>query len=151
MRRKDKEITDFGEMEEILRQARVCRLALGSEDGPYIVPLNFGYAERRLYFHSAPEGKKIDLIRKDNRVCFEVETGIDLSPGEIPCKWSMEYRSVIGYGRAVFLDKAEQKLEALRIIFSHYSNDAFEVPPSACEKLAVIVIQIESMTAKASG
>ncbi|MHC1726908.1 MAG: pyridoxamine 5'-phosphate oxidase family protein [Syntrophobacteraceae bacterium] len=150
LRRKDKEITDIVEIEGILEEARVCRLALCGEDGPYMVPLNFGYRCGQIYIHSAAEGKKIDLMRKDDRVCFEVETKVEISPGESPCKWSMRYRSVIGYGKAYFLEGAEEKREALGIIFGHYSSAAFEVPGSACEKLAVIRIQINSMTAKAS-
>ena len=73
MRRNEREITDPKIIEEIIHQATICRIALYDADYPYIVPLNYGYESGALYFHSAKEGKKIDLIRKNSRVCFEIE------------------------------------------------------------------------------
>ena len=68
MRRKDREITDFHEIIEIIRKCDVCRLALNDEGYPYIVPLNFGLDVRGdqvyFYFHAAVKGKKLDLIAK---------------------------------------------------------------------------------------
>ena len=71
MRRKDKEITSRAVIDEILGRAVVCRLALNDEGSPHIVPVNFGYAGNTLYFHSAPSGRKIDLILGEPRATFE--------------------------------------------------------------------------------
>jgi len=65
MRRKDKEIKEIKDIEEILHKATVCRVAMVSNNSPYIVPLNFGYKDRCLYFHSAGEGKKLDILREN--------------------------------------------------------------------------------------
>ena len=77
MRRKDREITDFDEMMEIVKKCDTCRLALNDGEYPYIVPLNFGHEVKdgklTLYFHCANEGKKLDLIRKNNKVTFEMD------------------------------------------------------------------------------
>ena len=73
MRKKEREITDIGEIEKIIRKATVCRLGLALNDVPYVVPLSFGYADKTLYLHGAKEGKKLDIIRQNNRVCFEVD------------------------------------------------------------------------------
>ncbi|MCI8658890.1 MAG: hypothetical protein HFG54_01390 [Lachnospiraceae bacterium] len=77
MRRKDREITDFNEIIEIIKKCDVCRIALNDEDFPYIVPLNFGLDVQGeqvfFYFHAAMEGKKLDLIVKDNRATFEMD------------------------------------------------------------------------------
>lgn len=152
MRRKDKEITDFAVLEDVLEKALVCRIAFNGEDGPYIVPVNFGYRPGFIYAHSASEGKKIDLIRRDNRVCFEVETDVSFTPGNSgPCKWTTKYRSIIGFGKASIVTGLDEKLEALNIILGHYSPDKFEIPANACEKLVVIKIAIDSMTGKISG
>ena len=70
MRRKDKEITDEKVINEILEKAKVCRLALFDKDYPYIVPMNYGYKDNALFFHVAKEGKKIDLIKRNNNVRF---------------------------------------------------------------------------------
>ena len=78
MRRKDREITDFDEIVEIIKKCDACRLAFNDGDYPYIVPLNFGLnvvdgKQVELYFHCATKGTKLDLIRKDNRATFEMD------------------------------------------------------------------------------
>ena len=82
MRRKDKEISDTKEIEEIIKRAKVCRLAMTDENRPYMVPLCFGYSEGVLYFHSANRGKKLDILNKNNRICFEFDIELELVPGE---------------------------------------------------------------------
>ena len=64
VRRKDKEIKDKEVIESIIKRATVCRIALSENNVPYIVPLSFGYKDNCLYFHSAPEGRKIDIIKQ---------------------------------------------------------------------------------------
>ena len=104
MRRKEKEITNRAVIDAIIRQARVCRLALSEDNQPYIVPLCFGYENDALYFHSAPEGRKLDILKKNNKVCFEFDNVGEILTAEKACCWSMQYRSVIGFGQAQFID-----------------------------------------------
>ena len=85
MRRTDKEITNRSEIDTILSKATVCRIGLVDNNVAYIVPLNFGYKNNCLYFHSAPIGKKIELITKNNMVCFEVDIDYDIVNTGIPC------------------------------------------------------------------
>lgn len=151
MRRKDKELTDPLRIEEVIRRASVLRIALFDEPFPYLVPVNFGYRDKGFWFHSASEGKKIDLIRKNNRLCFEAEAESEPIKGETPCKWSSRYASVIGYGKARFIETAEEKLKGLEVIFRHYSNDPFELSGTSLDRIAVIKIEVESMTGKVSG
>ena len=77
MRRQDREITDWNEMVGVIDRCDVCRLALNDEGYPYILPLNFGAKVSEntvtLYFHGAMEGKKYELIARDNRVSFEMD------------------------------------------------------------------------------
>ena len=75
MRRNEREIKDREEMEAIIQRAQVCRIGLSEKDVPYIVPMDFGYKGNCLYFHCASEGKKLDMIRQNSKVCFEI--GID--------------------------------------------------------------------------
>lgn len=71
---------------------------------PYIVPVCFGYKDNCQYFHSAADGKKIDMIKKNNRVCFEFDTREGLIKSENPCDWDMKYHSVVGSGKAFFIE-----------------------------------------------
>jgi len=150
MRRKEKEITDLKEIEKILQESTVCRLAMVDEDKPYMVPLNFGYRDGYLFFHSAKEGRKIDVIQKNPNVCFEVDQLIKFKKAKTACDWGVEYKSVIGSGRAQLLDKLDEKIVALNVIMSHYSDRTFDYPDEALEKTLVIKVQIERMTGKQS-
>lgn len=151
MRREDKEIRDKKEIESIIEKATVCRVAFSENDVPYIVPLNFGYKDDCLYFHSAADGKKIDIIKQNNQVCFEVDVDQEVVKSETPCNWEMKYRSVIGFGKASFVDHLEEKRRALNIIMEHYSVDSYEYPEDAINNVAIVKVEIESMTAKKSG
>ncbi len=150
MRRKEREIKDQKEIERILKACSVCRLAMVDEDRPYLVPMNFGYRDGALYLHSAREGKKIDLIRKNPHVCFEVDEIIGFRKAERACDWGVEYESVIGSGIAVFLAGPEEKRRALDTIMAHYSDGAYDYPDSMLERTRVIQIEIEKMTGKKS-
>ncbi|MEA3435974.1 MAG: pyridoxamine 5'-phosphate oxidase family protein [Thermodesulfobacteriota bacterium] len=150
MRRSEKEIMDKSAIEAIINASLVCRLALSDGGQPYIVPLSFGYQDSTLYFHSALEGKKIDIIKMNNRICFEFDVNTEIIEADKACKWGMKYQSVIGFGKAVLLENIEEKQKALNIIMNHYSSRNFQFPDKAIKKIAVIKIEIESMTGKHS-
>ncbi|MDI6727016.1 MAG: pyridoxamine 5'-phosphate oxidase family protein, partial [Smithellaceae bacterium] len=122
MRRSDREITDQAEIKAILRRAPVCRLAMWDGEWPYIVPLCFGYREGILYFHCAHEGKKIAILKKNNRVSFSIDLDTEVARGDSPCRWSMKYRSITGRGEASFVDEYPVKELALRVIMDQYGE-----------------------------
>jgi nitroimidazol reductase NimA-like FMN-containing flavoprotein (pyridoxamine 5'-phosphate oxidase superfamily) len=150
MRRKEQEITDKALIEEIIRQSSVCRLALSEDSCPYIVPLCFGYEDRNLYFHTAREGKKLRILKKNDRVCFEFDILKELVKSEEPCKWGMKYMSVVGFGRASLIEDVESKKSALDIIMQQYSGTSFTYNEEAVHKAAIIKVEIEHMTGKIS-
>jgi nitroimidazol reductase NimA-like FMN-containing flavoprotein (pyridoxamine 5'-phosphate oxidase superfamily) len=125
MRRKEKEITEKSEIEAVIHNSIVCRVGLADGNIPYIVPLCFGYRDNSIYVHGSLEGKKINILRKNNNVCFEFDTDVEVVKGKNACEWGMKYRSVIGFGKAFFIDAPEQKRKALDIIMSQYSEKIF--------------------------
>ena len=151
MRRKDKEITDRMEIESILSQARICRIGFSQNNKPYIVPMNFGYKDGYLFFHCAQEGMKIDIIKQNNNVCFEVDINHEITDTGIPCNWSTRYSSVIGFGKALLVKDPIEKKHALNVIVNHYSQKAkFKYSEEALNKVGIIKIEITSMTGKKS-
>jgi uncharacterized protein len=151
VRRHEQEIPDKSSLEEILRQAQLLRLGLCRDNEPYVVPVLFGYRDGHLYIHSSPEGAKIDILRHNSRVCFETEVNVELVKDDVPCKWSLRYRSVIGWGNASFVEDEAGKTEALGILMEHYSGTTdHEYSPPLLAKTAVIKIEIEKMTGKRS-
>ncbi|MEC9491105.1 pyridoxamine 5'-phosphate oxidase family protein [Flexistipes sp.] len=153
MRRQEKEIKSKSEIENIISKPDVCRLALSINNIPYIVPVSFGYKDNSIFIHSAAEGKKIEILRENNNVCLEFDTDTEIIKGEIACKWSMRYRSVIAFGKAYFVEEKVKKRKALEIIMNHYTKESsgIEFSEEALNKTAVIEIILTSMFGKQSG
>jgi hypothetical protein len=150
MRKIEKEITDRAEIDAIIRDAVVCRLAMSAGDRPYIVPLCFGYRDDTLFFHTGRTGMKVDILSRNPRVCFELESEYEVITGKTACKWSMRYKSVVGTGTASFVESPADKRRALDIIMQHYAHGRFEYPDAIVEKTAVIAVAIAELTGKAS-
>jgi uncharacterized protein len=151
MRRKEKEVHSREVMEKLLETAQIIRIGLSDGGEPYIVPMLFGYRAGSIFLHSAKEGRKIDIIRKGGLVCFEVEEAGDVTEKETPCKWTIDYVSVIGWGEAHIIDDPEEMRQGLDAIMSHYgARPPFEYSQPTLSKIVVIRIDISSMTCKRS-
>lgn len=149
MRRTEREIKNKKEIEDILNRASVCRLGLSINDIPYIVPLNYGYKENSLFFHCAKEGKKIDILKQNNNICFEIDIDSDIKKADSPCKWSAHYKSIIGFGKAYLIEDREEKIKGLNVIMAHYSNNQrFEYNEKSLNNVIVIKVIIEEITGK---
>ena len=154
MRRADKEIKDNALIESILHRALVCRIAMCDDGAPYMVPLSFGYDANCLYFHSANKGKKIDILKRNSRVCFETDVDQEHVSSDTPSECSMRYHSVIGFGRAIFVDDLDEKRRALDVIMQHYARGRLhrhEYSEDHLRDVTIIKVEIESMTGKQSG
>ena len=151
MRRKDREITDFNEIINIIKKCDSCIIALNDEDFPYVVPMNFGMdiegEQVYLYFHCANEGKKLDLIRKDNRASFEMdcEHNIILYKERMSC--TMGYASVIGHGFFEFVED-QDKLKALKILMRQYHSEDFVFNTDLMPSTTVLRLKVTDMVGK---
>jgi nitroimidazol reductase NimA-like FMN-containing flavoprotein (pyridoxamine 5'-phosphate oxidase superfamily) len=152
MRRAKKEIHDRTVVVGLLETCHVGRLGTVGQDGyPLVKPLNFFYINNKIYFHSAAEGEKIDDIKRDNRICFEVDLPIALVKSKgIPCKAEYLYRSVIARGRAHIVDDEAERLAALRGLMKKYQPEGGygEFPEENKAITAIVRIDIEEMTGK---
>lgn len=151
MRRKEKEIKSKTEIKSIINSGQVCRVAFSLNDEPYIVPMYYGYKDNFLYFHSAKQGKKIDIIKKNNRVCFEIDINHYIINTGVPCNWKNSYSSVIGFGKARIVEKYSEKVKALNAIIDHYSpRTIYKFSKEKVSSTAIIKIEIEEITGKKS-
>lgn len=150
MRRKDRELTSKTDIEAVLKKAFVCHLGLADGDQPYVVPMNYGYEDGHIYLHGASAGRKLDIIRNNNKVCFEMETFQSeiIRSGDQPCDWGTSFRSVIGFGTAELLETSEEKSRALNIILKAHDDRDHTFPDAMLKKTAVIDITISEMTGK---
>ena len=148
MRRTDREISDRAAIDGIIRRSKVCHLALCDAGQPYVIPLSFGYDGVSLFCHGAGEGRKVDILMKNNRVCFEFEILSDIIPGKEACRWGMGFESVIGFGWARLLEQQEDKRIALGCIMRQYSNQEWTFTNEMVSKTLVIRIDIDEITGK---
>jgi nitroimidazol reductase NimA-like FMN-containing flavoprotein (pyridoxamine 5'-phosphate oxidase superfamily) len=152
MRKQKNLVSDQAEKEAILQKALVLRVAMCCEGQPYVVPVSFGYSDGRLYFHTGPKGMKMDFLAANERVCFEVDTEMELLPANDPCEWSVRYKSVVGFGRARKVEDQDERLKALRLIMEHYAGPGeYDFPAPNLARTAVVCIEIQEMTGRRSG
>lgn len=153
MRRKDREVTDLGAIGCIIGDCKVLRLGMVDEGRPYVVPMNFGFDLRdgvlELYCHSAPEGRKVEVLRRKPEVCFEMDCGHRLVEAEAACGYGFAYSSVIGEGTVGFIEDHEEKLRALLRIMEHQTGRSdFSIPDAALRGVLVFGVAVGSFTAK---
>lgn len=147
-------IQDQQQIEAILAKAKFIRLALSDPEtnDPYLVPLSFGYKDNTIYLHSSPKGRKIDIIRKNNKVCFEADIETEVIATNDPCNYNVRYRSAIGQGKAQILEDFDEKVKGLTVLTEHYGKGGpFEFEEAKVKKVSVIKIEIEKMTGKEYG
>jgi hypothetical protein len=160
MKRKRCEIADRKEIDAILKRARIGRMATTGEDGyPYITPVNYVYLHGSIYFHCSRVGEKLDNIRRDARVCFEVDIPLaylDLDYyGEEPegCGVTQFYHCIIMRGRAEIIQAIEEKVEALNALVIGHEPEGRQFQEITAETEAVslcevVAIRIESISGK---
>lgn len=152
MRRNEREITEKGVIEEIIMKADVCRVALANDNIPYIITMNFGYIagpQQILYFHCANEGRKINMIRKNNFVCFEMDTDHEIYKGKNGCDWGMKYSSIVGNGNISIVTEKEAKKAGLDCIMQHYGGEReYTYDEKVLGRTTVLRLDIREMTGK---
>jgi len=151
MNRAEKEISNPEEIQDIMRHAQICRMAMVAGDMPYVIPLNFVVEGECLYFHSATKGKKIDILNENNNVCFEMGINARIIAGETPCAWGMKYASVIGNGRAFFVNNQAEKIKALNLLMEKYAGRGnYTFPENIVRKTMIVGVKINKLTGKKS-
>jgi len=150
VRKAEREIKDFKLVEALLQRAEYVHMALWDGTSPYVIPVSFGYADRVLYFHSSANGKKAQCLRTCDRVSFDAVLEYELSRQLKSCGYTAHFKSVVGVGRASFVQGAEAKRRALDIIMSHYNGPTGHYPDEVLDVTAVVRVDIEELTGKSN-
>lgn len=152
MRRKDRAVLGEDGIKEILNQCRVCRVAMQSEDGLYIVPMSYGYrwdeSGLKLYFHCAKQGRKLDCLRAHPSVAFEMDEMTALIEAETACAYGCAYRSLTGTARAVMVESAAEKCEALAAIMLRQTGEPFSFTPEMAASVCVLRLDVREISGK---
>ena len=150
MRKTECNIEDPKAINEILSGGIICRVAFFDEEYPYIVPLNYGYKNNLLFIHCAKEGKKIDLIKKNNKVCFEIEDSYKVVESDVSCEWTTKYRSVIGIGEIEIISDFAEKEAGLDVIMTQHGKKNNSYHKKLVDRVFILKLNIKSVTGKQS-
>jgi len=93
------------EMHALLQRSRFGHLGCSHDGRPYVVPMNYSYDGKELYFFTT-EGMKTQFIEANPKVCLQVEEVTD----------SSHWRSVMVIGQAERLTKSEDTQRAMQLI-----------------------------------
>ena len=152
MTKRERQITDEAQIRKILDTAKVLHLGLSVNDEPYVVPMNYGYCleEGRLtlYLHSAVQGKKLDMIRANPRVFFELDCDRMPFEGKVPCQYGLVYSSVMGRGTACIVEDVEEKKQAMSLLMKTQTGMDFDFDDRLVSIVSVIRIDVTEYTAK---
>ena len=152
MTKRELQITDENQIRAILDTAKVLHLGLCVDNEPYVVPMNYGYAmengELKLYLHCATRGKKLDMIRVNPKVFFELDCDWVPFEGEKPCQYGLAYSSVMGRGTAVIVEDVEEKIRAMKFLMKTQTSKDFEFNEKLVSIVTVIRIDVAEYTAK---
>lgn len=153
MRRSDRELTLKEDLINILDDGKIIQIVFIDGSEPYIVTLNYGYIwneeKLKFYFHSATEGRKIDCIRKNPKVCFSISICDPFIEGEKACNYGMKYRSIVGYGNMRIIEDENERIAGLNLIMKQYTGkDNWEYENAMMKKTMVTSLEVERMTGK---
>ena len=152
MTKRERQITDEAQIMDILDAGKVLHLGLAVDNEPYVVPMNYGYTRENgklvMYLHSAVRGKKLDMIRINPKVFFEIDCDLVPFESELPCQYGLSYSSVMGKGIARIVDDVEEKKQAMSILMKTQTGKDFTFEDRLVSIVAVIRIDVESYTAK---
>lgn len=138
--------------QRLMETAEVIHLATLKEDGaPTLRPVNFLYRDGKIYVHTGPKSGKIAQIRRDPRVCFEVEQILAYVPAkDVPCSATYSCRSIVAEGKARLMTDNERKREILQNMMEKYQPQGGyrAVSIKDTEKVAIIEIDIHNLSEK---
>ncbi len=152
MTRREQQVTDINEIIEILEKSKVVHIGMIDGDEPYVVPMNYGYTlvdgKLTLYLHGARRGRKIDVLRENPKVFFEMCCDITPFEGEVACKYGITYASIMGRGVATLVDDVEEKKKALSTLMKTQVNKDFTFDDKLTTVVSIIRIDTLEITAK---
>ena len=152
MTKRETQVTDRDQIVHILDTGKVLHLGLAVDNEPYVVPMNYGYTlegeKLVLYLHSAIRGKKLDMIRANPNVFFEIDCDLMPFEGRVPCQYGLVYSSIMGRGKAVLVEDVEEKKQAMSILMKTQTGKDFSFEDRLVSIVAVIRIDVSEYTAK---
>ena len=152
MTRREQQVTDVNEIIEILEKSKIVHVGMTDGDEPYVVPMNYGYiledGKLTIYLHGARRGRKIDVIKANPKVFYEMCCDITPFEGEVACNYGITYASIMGRGFATLVEDVEEKKQALSILMKTQTGKDFQFEDKLTTVVSIIKIDTLEFTAK---
>ena len=143
--------SDRAQIEQVIRKAIYCQVAFSVDDQPYVVPMNYGYADGCFFLHSKPTGKKLEMLKINPKVGFNLQSAAEIWRNhEKAEQCSMRYVSVFGKGTASFIEDPDEKQKALDIIGRQYDLPVEKYSDKLLQALVLIRLEVTEMNGKAA-
>ena len=150
--KREREVTDINEIKEILDKSIIVHVGMIDGDEPYVVPMNYGYTledgELCIYLHGATVGRKLDIIKTNPKVFFEMECDVTPFEGKVACQYGTTYASVMGLGTAEVLTDVNEKIDGLTKFMKTQTGKDFTFDEKMVSIVSVIKITAKYFTAK---
>lgn len=147
-------IEDKAEIESVIKECKTCYLGLSdSNNQPYVVPMNFGYADNVIYLHSGQFGRKWKIMKENPKACITFVLGEELAYQDehIGCSWRVKSKSVIAEGEIEFIEDIDEKERVLHILMGQYSEREFKFNAPAVKNVGIYKMEIKQLQAKEFG
>ena len=152
MTKRERQVTDPDQIKHILDTGKVLHLGLAVDNEPYVVPMNYGYTMENgkliMYLHSATRGKKLDMIRANPKVFFEIDCDLMPFEGDVACQYGLVYSSIMGRGTARIVEDVEEKKQAMSLLMKTQTGKDFTFEDRLVTIVSVIRIDVAEYTAK---
>ena len=150
--KRERQVTDLEQIRHILDTGKVLHLGLSVNDEPYVVPMNYGYTMEEgrltLYLHSAVQGRKLDMMRANPKVFFDIDCDLIPFEGRVPCQYGLVYSSIMGRGTATMVEDVEEKKQAMTLLMKTQTGKDFTFEDRLVSIVAVVRIDVAEYTAK---
>jgi len=152
MRRSDREVTESDQIIEILDDNKIIFVSFTDQDYPYVIPLNYGYEwvddQLVFYFHSAVAGKKLELLKRSNKVGFALGKEGAYIFGQSDCDTGVMFESVVGCGQIHIIDDEQQASHALANLYKHQVDREAAFSKQQIERVLVYKLVVEGFSGK---
>ena len=103
----------------ILDEALICHVAFVEKGQPYVIPINFARMGDRIVLHGAKASRLLKHIEAGDPICVEVTIVDGLVLARSVFNHSVNYRSVVVFGKGRLIEDQQEKLAALQAVTEH--------------------------------
>ncbi len=136
----------------ILDEGLVCHVGIVEDGQPVVIPMNYARRDDTVVLHGAPASRLLKHVQAGRQVCVTVTLLDGLVLARSVYHHSMNYRSVVVFGRGRLIEAEQEKLAALEVLTEHILpgrwRDARRPNRQELDATVVVSIAIESASAK---